>query len=407
MPRLLPYFWILLSITLCFAGCGRDESRDDEAANTVSDFEVKTSPSGSQSAKVFDKSLLKTQNFFAMGTMVQVTTYDAPAEKHTAAVRDIEQLFLHFYRTWQPWEKTAEPLGQLALINQDLLAGRSSGSNRKFNQLVLEATELSKTSRGLFNPAIGELVKLWGFNRDSDLPKNAPETSAIQTILSRNPGMHQLRYTANSIQSVQPLALDFGGFIKGYAVDRAIDILRDYGIESALVNAGGDLRAIGKKANIPWAVGVLDPRRGQQFLAQLQVQPGEAIFTSGDYERYFEQEIEDLTQPLNAGGDQPKFAKKQQRYHHIIDPRTGYPATKTASVTVITANGAQADAAATALFVAGPGKWETVAISMGVKYVMMVDVEGNVYLNPAMANRIRLSDPKGAVKLSVPLTIPQ
>lgn len=352
-------------------------------------------------------SIVKTQPFFAMGTMVQVTTYDVPEIEHQQAAREIEQTFLALSRQWQPWQKTGQRNGALATINQDLLAGRSAASSQQMNRIMLEAAELSASSRGLFNPALGQLVQLWGFDRDSDLPKQPPSAADIQTILQQQPGMHQLRYSANSVNSTQPLVLDFGAFLKGYAVDRAIDILRDRGITSALVNAGGDLRGIGDKNGQPWRIGIRDPRR-TDYLASIALRPGEAIFSSGDYERYFDTVVDDLSRPIQNANNETTFQRRAQRYHHILDPRTGYPATRTSSVTVITRQGAQADAAATALFVAGPGKWETVAIEMGIAYVLMVDENGNVYMNPAMAERVKFNtQPQGKVLLSPPLIVPQ
>jgi len=171
-----------------------------------------------------------------------------------------------------------------------------------------------------------------------------------------------------------------GAMAKGVAVDRAIDYLKSLGINNAIVNAGGDLKAIGRHGERPWHVGIRDPRKncGQQnqadcIIAELDVNDDEAVFTSGDYERFFEYQ--------------------GKRYHHIIDPRSGYPANKSTSVTVIHHDAGTADAAATALFIAGPEQWPEIARDMGIKYVMLVDKQGRIYMTPAMAARIKLQDP--------------
>jgi thiamine biosynthesis lipoprotein len=161
--------------------------------------------------------------------------------------------------------------------------------------------------------------------------------------------------------------LDLGGFAKGYGVDVAIEHLREMGITNAVVNAGGDLRAIGRHGNRPWRVGIRNPR-GPGILASVDVQGDESVFTSGDYERYFEYE--------------------GIRYYHILDPRTGYPARGARSVTVFDDNAAEADAAATAIFVAGPEEWYEVAKSMGIKAVMLVDTRGTIYMTPNLKDRI-------------------
>ena len=162
------------------------------------------------------------------------------------------------------------------------------------------------------------------------------------------------------------LQLDLGAFAKGVAVDRAIAALRAAGIDNAIVNAGGDLRAIGARER-PWRIGIRHPR-APGVLASIETRGDESIFTSGDYERYFEAE--------------------GTRYHHIIDPRSGYPARGTASLTVIHTEAATADAAATALFVAGDA-WPRTAADMGINRVMRVRADGTVEMTPAMAGRIR------------------
>jgi thiamine biosynthesis lipoprotein len=159
----------------------------------------------------------------------------------------------------------------------------------------------------------------------------------------------------------------------------AIDLLRSRGIGNAIVNAGGDLRAIGRHGNRPWRIGVRDPR-GEGVLAAIDTEGDESVFTSGDYERY--------------------FVYQGRRYHHIIDPRDGYPTQGVTSVTVIHREAALADAAATALFVAGPGDWPRVAALLGVEQVMLVETSGTIQMTPEMEARTWLMpDPKPEVTI--------
>jgi thiamine biosynthesis lipoprotein len=162
--------------------------------------------------------------------------------------------------------------------------------------------------------------------------------------------------------------LDFGAFAKGYGVGRAVEHLRRMGIENLIVNAGGDLRAIGAHGNRPWRIGISNPT-AQGVIASVEINHDECVFTSGDYERFFE--------------------FRNRRYHHIIDPRTGYPARGTTSVTVIHKDGGTADAAATALFIAGPDQWQTIAHAMGVRDVLLIDGQGRARMTPSMAKRIQ------------------
>ena len=165
------------------------------------------------------------------------------------------------------------------------------------------------------------------------------------------------------------MQLDFGGIAKGYAVDLTIARLRELGINNAIVNAGGDLRAMGSHGDRPWRVAVRKPGGGN--IGSVQVDGDEAIFTSGNYERFRQDQTE--------------------RYPHIIDPGTGWPAKDIASVTVITDEGLLADAAATALVVAGLEAWPEVARSLNLNQVAVVDENGAVYLTPEMEQRIQFT----------------
>jgi len=252
---------------------------------------------------------------------------------------------------------------------------------------VLEAAQRqSRASGGLFNPAIGALVALWGFHSD-ELPARPPPAERIRALLARRPAMTDLEIRGLRVRSRNPaVRLDFGGSAKGHAVDVAVARLQSLGVRDAMVDAGGDLRVIGRHGDRPWRIGIRHPRRAA-VLASVALAPGEAIFTSGDYERY--------------------FIYRGRRYHHILDPRSGYPAAGAQSVTVIHDNGLDADAAATALFVAGPEAWPRVARAMGIRYVMMVAADGSVTMNPAMAERLRFEiDPPPPVTVTAPLAAP-
>ncbi|MBT8130408.1 MAG: FAD:protein FMN transferase, partial [Gammaproteobacteria bacterium] len=165
--------------------------------------------------------------------------------------------------------------------------------------------------------------------------------------------------------------------------DLALDYLQARGVEHAIINAGGDLRVIGRHGQRPWRIGIRHPRNND-VIAWLDTEAGESVFTSGDYERFY----------MHEG----------RRYHHILDPRTGYPAGGATSVSVIHGDAGTADAAATALFVAGPERWHEIARSMGIKYVMLIDSDMRIHMNPAMQQRVHLINPESArIELSQPL----
>lgn len=319
------------------------------------------------------------ETILAFGTLIEVSIAgvdEAQAQKGFDALRSD---FNYMQEVWNP--VMPNPVMR---INGLLQTGIPFSVSPSTLPLIQRAQELSVASNGLFNPAIGKLIKLWGFQddtRDNELP---PDKDEILKLVNQHPAMADIIIKGITLQGKNPaVSLDFGAFAKGYGVDVGIKHLRDLGIHNAIINAGGDIRAMGKRGRRPWRIGIRDPRK-EGVIASIDMGDDESIFTSGDYERFFEYE--------------------GKRYHHIIDPRTGYPADHTRSVTVIHTNGAEADAAATALFVAGPKEWHAIAKAMNIKYVMLIDNKGIVYMNPAMAKRIQFEvTPLPEIRLSPPL----
>jgi thiamine biosynthesis lipoprotein len=172
--------------------------------------------------------------------------------------------------------------------------------------------------------------------------------------------------------------LDFGGFAKGYSVGEAVQMLASDGIENLIINAGGDLCVRGKHGRRPWRIGIRHPTTAG-VLASIELEGSACVFTSGGYERFFEYNGE--------------------RFHHILDPRTGYPAPQVSSVTVLAQDPALADAAATALFVAGPGEWQNVALAMGIDDVLLVDEAGNAYITPELAEGLQFEQAPASVEI--------
>ena len=248
--------------------------------------------------------------------------------------------------------------------------------------ILRDAARLSALGEGLFNPAIGNLVRLWGFHSDT-FAARLPDENEIARLVRANPRMSNLAVQGDTLVGSNPaVRLDLGGYAKGYALDRAAAYLRSQGVSNALINIGGNIMALGGKGRQPWRVGIQHPRRAGA-LATLALKDGEAIGTSGDYQRYFEL----------AG----------KRYCHLIDPRTGWPADQTQSVTVI-ARGSQAgtlsDLASKPLFIAGPQHWLPLAAKLGVAEVLHVAADGRVTATPAMAARLTWEAPAPQVVIT-------
>jgi thiamine biosynthesis lipoprotein len=230
--------------------------------------------------------------------------------------------------------------------------------------MVLRSQELERLSGGRFNPAIGKLVELWGFHTSEyPIPGPPPDRREVQVLIDARPSSLDLEIDGDTVRSSNPaVQLDFGGIGKGFAIDLAIETIRRAGQESAIVNAGGDLRAIGNNLGKPWRIAVRAPGGG--IAGAIEAGTDLAVFTSGNYERFRE----------DAG----------TRYAHILDPRTGWPLSTISSATVVAADGATADAAATALVVAGTQDWKEVAASMGIKGALVIDERGGIYATPGM-----------------------
>jgi thiamine biosynthesis lipoprotein len=318
-----------------------------------------------------------TTRFLAFGTLMDLSIVGIDREEAERASRLIEQDFAFMHRAWHAWEP-----GPMGRVNRLLATGQEFAAPPSILPLLRKSQAFAAQSDNLFNPAIGHLIDVWGFHTDSPECRPPPDTREIQALVKANPRVGDIHVEGLRIRSDNPsVKLDFGAIGKGYGIDLAIGHLRELGIHNAIINAGGDLRAIGDRSGQPWRIAIRRPTGG--VFAILKVAGDESVFTSGDYER--------------------NFIYEGKTYHHIIDPRTGWPAEGSRSVTVVHTDATSADAAATALFVAGPEGWHDVADQMGIGYVLLIDVEGTIHMNPAMAERVELLDKAPDVAVSPPL----
>ncbi|RMG55410.1 MAG: FAD:protein FMN transferase [Gammaproteobacteria bacterium] len=335
MKRLLPLLLALLTV----AACSRTEPR------------------------------IHRQDILAFGTLITVSIYtddDRLAEQGFQALQEDFRLMHEAWHAWHP--------GSLMRFNGLARTGGWFSAGPSVLALIEQARPLAEQSEQLFNPAIGELIAAWGFHRDEGPAGPPPSGTWIRDYLQHLPTLNDLEIRGVRVRGHNPrLQLDFGAFAKGYGVDRALERLKSFGIENALINAGGDLKGMGRPGDRPWKIAIRDPRAPDAPLATLELQGEEAVFTSGGYERGYEY--------------------RGRRYHHIIDPRTGRPARGTLSVTVIHPLAATADAAATALFIAGPRDWPRIARRMGIREVLLVAEDGHIEMTPQMAARVHFLRP--------------
>ncbi|MCF7741493.1 MAG: FAD:protein FMN transferase [Candidatus Marinimicrobia bacterium] len=261
---------------------------------------------------------------FAMGTIIQITVLDSSKQDVNKA---IDQSFQEINRVGNLFYK-GNPESPVYKFNHR--TGNSVKMPQEVFDLILRADRISRKTQGSFDMTIEKLLPLYDFSGDSLRP---PQKKLVDSLI-QYVGYNHLEFdsSTNTITSQREgLSLATGGNAKGFAVDRAIYILDSIGVSGALVNAGGDLRVLPRSSK-KWRVGIQNPRQPNQTIGIITLDSG-AVTTSGDYEQYF-----------NYNG---------KRYHHIINPKTGYPARASRSVTVIAPTTELADALATGLFILG------------------------------------------------------
>ena len=305
---------------------------------------------------------------YVFGTLVDVSIYgleEPQAREATGLVlREFQRMNDQFH-AWQPSE--------LSRLNAAFARGEHVSVSPELAAMLADATHYSVQSGGLFNPAIGSLIRRWGFQSDEFKPQ-LPDAMVIAALAKANPQMTDVVLVQGEAWSHSPaVQIDLGGYAKGYALDRAAVLLRERGVHHALINIGGNILALGQHGGRPWRVGIQHPRKAGP-LATLELQDGEAIGTSGDYQRFFE-----------FGG---------KRYCHLIDPRTGQPQQGVQAVTVLTRGlhaGVGSDVLSKPLFLAGTAAWVSVAKHMQVGEAMLIDDQGRIHLTAAMQKRLEFT----------------
>jgi thiamine biosynthesis lipoprotein len=322
---------------------------------------------------------------FVFGTRVEVSIYGEDEAHARQAVTSIMQEFQRLHELLHAWKPSA-----LSKLNAAFAAGQSASITPELATMLQEAAQLSAQSDGLFNPAIGGLVKLWGFHADEYKPA-LPDSKQLAHLVAAQPLMSDINFNLISNTKLasyktyarnRSVQLDLGGYAKGYALDRAVVLLKRQGIQHALINIGGNVLALGTHGSRPWRVGIQHPRKPGP-LATLALHDGEAIGTSGDYQRYFE---------LDG-----------QRYCHVINPRTGLPVQGVQAVTVLTRGagaGVLSDATSKPIFIAGAEALQDSADKMQVKEALLIDAAGVVHLTTAMQKRLEFTDSNTVSKLT-------
>lgn len=256
---------------------------------------------------------------------------------------------------------------EISFVNQNAFLKPVKLSPELFG-LIERSLEYSKMYDGYFDITVGPLTNYWGFNSDHPI-EDLPDSARIKELLGFvDYKFIKLNYTDSTITfSGKGTEIDLGGIAKGYALDRAAEVLRKNGVNDFLINGGGDIFASGRKANgQKWVVGIKDPRNNERLLNVFEVE-NTGVCTSGDYERF---------KIING-----------VRYHHIFDPKTGFPSHTSQSATVICGNCEKGVVLSKILFILGP---EFNGVFEGLPYYQ-ISGSGKIVLNVQMNNMISQS----------------
>lgn len=282
----------------------------------------------------------------SMGTRATLEFWHAGSNSD-AIIFSIKQEFDRLQKQLSPWIEDSE----LARFNA-LDSNTEMTVSGEFHQLLQRSAYYADISAGAFDITFAGAGHLYDYRAGV-----SPDDARLkQTRI----GMHYLRI-GNDLRVAktdEAVRIDLGGIAKGYAIDRAVTLLRQAGIEHAYISLGGDSYVMGQRNNRLWQVGIRHPRREEAVAITLPL-TDIAVSTSGDYERF--------------------FVRDGEHVHHILNPKTGKPAGELSSVTVLAAAGMDADALSTTLFVLGVEKGMALANQLADVSAIMIDLHGKVY----------------------------
>lgn len=319
---------MILLCTLLLAGCGQQSVSADAEPQSI--------------------------DLFAMDTTMTLTAYGDHAEDALAGAKsEIERL--------DALLSISSESGDIYALNRDHKADFQADSLALLNR----ALGVSASTDGIFDCTIEPVMEAWGFTTQN---YRVPEENALNELLS-HVDYRQVQVDGNTVSIPDDVQIDLGGIAKGFTSDRMMQVFADSGVTSGIISLGGNVQALGLKPDgSRWRVAVQDPENSEDNFAVVEIED-EAVITSGGYQRYFEQD--------------------STTYHHIIDPRTGYPADSgIISSTIISRDGTLADGLSTSLFIMGVD--DAIAYWRGHSDefdAILMDADGKVYVTAGIADR--------------------
>ena len=248
---------------------------------------------------------------------------------------------------------------EMSRINREAASGPVEVGDELFT-LILRALDISLLTRGAFDITYDSVGQHYDFREG----RRPDEDTILEELPRLDYRLVEINRDDSTIRFMQEgVRINLGGIAKGYTVERGVDVLRQYGVAHARVTAGGDSRLLGDRRGQPWMVGVQNPRDKDQVVVTLPLE-NEAISTSGDYERFFEEDGE--------------------RYHHIIEPSTGQPAGEVRSTTIIGPDAVLTDALSTSVFVMGVDQGLRLIATLPDYEGIVIDAEGQMFYSDGL-----------------------
>lgn len=313
------------------------------------------------------------------GAATDVEIRGTSRDRAEAAIAEIGANLRQREKEWHAWQPS-----DLTRINAAFAAGRSAPAPDSVVSLLRRSQALARDSDGLFDPAVGGLVEMWGFHT-LELPIRSPEPTPpqIQQWLQAHPSVLDVEVHDRVLSSRNPaVQLDFDALSEGASEQIAIGILRRHGIAHALITMGNDYTSLGNGSGEAWTVELKDPFGGT--LGSIDLADTEALFTSGNYNKF-------------------RDAPNGGRWGHVLDPRTGYPARGAAAVAVLHADPILADAASTTLMAGGPAEFAHLASKLKLGCAMMVTEENELLITRGMQARMHFQ--RDPIPLGAPLDL--
>lgn len=301
----------------------------------------------------------ESSELYAMDTVMSLTAYGSHArealDSASAEIQRLDKLF-----------SISSETGDIYRVNRDGEGDLSEDTR----SLLASALEYGKDTNGIFDCTIEPVMEAWGFTTKN---YRIPSDSELAELLS-HVDASTVTLSGNHVTLPEDVKLDLGGIAKGFTSARVMEVFKNSGVTSGIISLGGNVQTLGTKPDEKlWRVGIQDPNDLNAMFAVVEVSD-EAVITSGAYQRYFEE--------------------NGVHYHHIIDPRTGYPAESgLTSVTIISPDGTLADALSTSLFIMGPDDASAFWQNHRDKFeAIMMTENGEVLVTSGLADRCKVTN---------------